>query len=289
MGIVMTYAYVRSTAQGYKFRSSYDSGLVGGLKQRIPANGRKPKYANGKFDCWLISPQYGEILVDICKDNLDVDLQLPQAKTKRVIEQRIIRVEYVGAVKDRGNGDMVAYGAVAANSFTYNPSLDWSIAFPELVLKEWFTGEKTTHTRPQPTTYYTLLAIKQSASGSEIKSAWRKQMKRYHPDVNSDEDAHEMTMKVNKAYKALSNPQSRKKYDLGLKMVANVGVKANTKQSQFGWQPPIRCGLILCEGYEHVGRFNVEKIMQWIDIVENGKSLVSSWDKATNSLRREWI
>lgn len=52
--------------------------------------------------------------------------------------------------------------------------------------------------------YYEVLGLKKDASESEIKSAYRKLSKKYHPDVNSDEGAVEKMAEVNEAYEILS-------------------------------------------------------------------------------------
>lgn len=59
---------------------------------------------------------------------------------------------------------------------------------------------------------YTILGVKTTASGKEIKLAYYKMAKKYHPDFNTDGDtekATEIFKKINKAYEVLSNPISR--------------------------------------------------------------------------------
>lgn len=62
--------------------------------------------------------------------------------------------------------------------------------------------------------YYEILGIAKSASADEIKSAYRKQAKKYHPDLHPDDKAAEEKFKeVNEAYEVLSDPDKRQKYD----------------------------------------------------------------------------
>jgi molecular chaperone DnaJ len=62
--------------------------------------------------------------------------------------------------------------------------------------------------------YYTILGVSRSASDKEIKSAYRKLARKYHPDVNPGDTASETRFKeVAEAYEVLSNADSRKKYD----------------------------------------------------------------------------
>ena len=61
--------------------------------------------------------------------------------------------------------------------------------------------------------YYEVLGIKKSASKDEIKSAYRKLAKKYHPDVNKEKDAEEKFKEVQEAYDVLYDDQKRATYD----------------------------------------------------------------------------
>jgi curved DNA-binding protein len=62
--------------------------------------------------------------------------------------------------------------------------------------------------------YYAALDLEPNASDQEIKQAYRKLARKYHPDVNpGDQAAEERFKEVNEAYQALSDPQKRRKYD----------------------------------------------------------------------------
>jgi len=63
--------------------------------------------------------------------------------------------------------------------------------------------------------YYELLGISRNASAEDIKKAYKRLAKKYHPDVNKgDGKAEERFKEVSEAYHALSNPDTRKQYDL---------------------------------------------------------------------------
>src|SRR5438874_4525399 len=62
--------------------------------------------------------------------------------------------------------------------------------------------------------YYKVLGVSKNAGGDEIKKAFRKMARKYHPDVNpGDKKAEEKFKEINEAYEVLSDPDKRKKYD----------------------------------------------------------------------------
>jgi curved DNA-binding protein len=62
--------------------------------------------------------------------------------------------------------------------------------------------------------YYKLLGIEKSATQKDIKSAYRKLARKYHPDLNpNDKDAKRKFQQINEANEVLSDPVKRKKYD----------------------------------------------------------------------------
>ena len=62
--------------------------------------------------------------------------------------------------------------------------------------------------------YYAVLGLEKKASSADIKKAYRKLARKYHPDVNpNDAEAERKFKQVNEANEVLSNPEKRKKYD----------------------------------------------------------------------------
>jgi len=81
--------------------------------------------------------------------------------------------------------------------------------------------------------YYETLGVSKTASEDEIKSAFRKLARKYHPDVAKDKKAAEEKFKqINEAYEVLSDPEKRRKYD-------QLGERWNQPG---GFQPPPQWG-----------------------------------------------
>src|SRR6266481_5573415 len=87
--------------------------------------------------------------------------------------------------------------------------------------------------------YYETLGVPKTATEDEIRSAFRKLARKYHPDVAKDKKAAEEKFKeINEAYEVLGDPEKRKKYD-------QLGADWNRPG---GFQPPPQWGPQPTEG-----------------------------------------
>jgi curved DNA-binding protein len=89
--------------------------------------------------------------------------------------------------------------------------------------------------------YYKLLGIEKTATAKDIKNAFRKLARKYHPDLNpNDKDAKRKFQQINEANEVLSDPEKRKKYDQYGKDWQHSD--QFEKQRQYQQQPPRSSG-----------------------------------------------
>ena len=82
--------------------------------------------------------------------------------------------------------------------------------------------------------YYEVLGVQKSASEDDIKKAYRKMAKQYHPDLNpGDKTAEAKFKEVNEAYEVLSDSNKRSRYD----QFGHAGVDPNFGGGAGGGNP----------------------------------------------------
>jgi hypothetical protein len=255
----------------------YDPAFVAALKQSIPGHGRK---YNPGDKTWTVNTQFGPIVKQLILTHFNHQVNIPNPAT--ITEQRILDIRYIGITKDRGGSERAAYGWCSGA---------WSVIFPETVLRTWFCAGPPVPNEMQ--TFYAMLGINQGAGSAEIKTAYRRMAKSFHPDVNHEPNATEMFQLIQAAYEVLSNENKRARYDAGLVLEETIKPQEHFKQASLaldGYRSPLRCGLLYGEGYAVLDKFAVSKIIEWTDIVnEQGKTLVTSWKPGADTYVEEWI
>lgn len=268
------------------YRTPYNPVLVQALKAAIPSAERR---WDGGRKAWLVAPAQLDVLKQITQKHLGETLQCQLALGHQAptTTTRVLDVRYVGATKDRGNDDFSAYAWSDGG---------WNVVLPETVLREWFCAERRPDEAP---TLYATLGVKRGATEGEVKTAYRRLALQWHPDVAKEPDAAEMFMAIKRAYDVLSEPMLRARYDAGLALTERTTVRRPDDASvvrflradgtRTGYRPPLRCGLILAEGIDQLGRFIVSRILSWADITDGqGRVLVTSWAMGADTFSEEW-
>lgn len=263
----------------------YNPGLVAQLKALIPYNDRR---WDPDQKVWLIRPDHGPTLQSLIDQFFDEVVDLPGIEnSKPEQELRIIEVRYLGSTKDRGDAERSAFGLVDG---------EWSVLFPESVLRSWFEVDPLAPIQGE--TLYSVLGARKTASEGELKSAFRRMARQWHPDVCSEPNANEIFQQINRANQVLSNPEKRARYDAGLVLEETwKAEQKNTKDlmdgistATVGYRSPLRCGWIMVRGIEVLGRFEVQEIMDWQDIVNpQGQVLVTSWAMGDKAPTEKWV
>ena len=114
--------------------------------------------------------------------------------------------------------------------------------------------------------YYKILEIPKSATEKEIKKAYRKLARKYHPDLNpNDKEAERKFKEINEANEVLSNPSNRKKYDAYGKDWEHAEQFEKAKQQQ-GQQQRQR------SSQQHTGGFSEHDFSDFFESMFGGAS-----------------
>lgn len=266
------------------FRTPYNPMLVDTLKLAVPATDRKWDKI-GKV--WLVDPAHGRRLQDLAEDFYGTRPALPPMNTgAATVSIRILEVRYLGRVKQRGGDDESAFAWVDNG---------WNAVFPKAPLQAWFGSES----RPgEAATLYSVLGLKREAAALDVKAAWKRLARQWHPDTCREPDAANQFRAIKEAYEILGDAGKRARYDAGLALEASL----RRQMSEYGsaelatvlamqeWAPPLRCGYVLANGVAKLGRFIVAEILDWQDITrDDGAVLVTSWPNGADMFTEAWI
>ena len=269
---------------GYEVVTPYMASFVNELKTTIPASERA---YNKDLKAWTVAAKHGQTVGALIAKCFGQWIEVPPIRSMDTVS-KILQVLYIGQCKQREGGESSAFGWCQLPGQLLP---GWNVIFPEKVLRSWFEPDFGDPERPSDATYYQTLGIGRSACIDEIKTAYRRLVRQWHPDVCKEPDAAEVFMKIQRAFEILSNPKMRGRYDAGLKLEAVTGTKKPEKKTDFSsYRAPLRCGILLCDCMELGGRYTVQKIKGWEDIVNPvGKTLSTSWQMGANEPTMMWL
>ena len=275
--------------QTFSFRTSkYHPELKDELKVIIPYACRSwnPGERSGRYRSkghWEISSQYVEDMEKLCQKYgfvVDRSGQFTQPKEKKVI----LTLDYMGLVRHRGGDIYTATGWVNDG---------WNATFTMEVLQKWF-GFSVIKPGEKPT-LYSVLSISSGSSGVEVKQAYRRAARTWHPDVCKEPDAEEQFKQIQAAYEKLGNPRFRAAYDAGLyyESVADR-VTSSHEATAINWKPPVRCGTLTANAIivpnTYGDKYQIKEILRWKDIVDiAGKTMITYWPPNGDSFKTKWV
>lgn len=253
---------VTAATEAYRVISPYNAKFVEELKSSIPALCRKWD-ANAK--CWYVTYAYGDLLKTLIAANYGTDVELPTVTAQPDMAYRsTFQADYIANPKN-GVASVYCDGG-------------WYVKIAEKTLREWFKQEENVSP-----TLYAVLGIVESSTPLEIKSAYKRSARQWHPDICKEPDAREMFEKIKSAYDVLSEPIARNRYNAGLALEKLTQWQHKTgKRSQF--TPNLRCGKLTVTATRELGILSVSEILAWEDITDvSGNTMISFWSGDTFS------
>jgi hypothetical protein len=250
--------------------------MIDELKANIPPTARQwSPPAHPKR--WLVSAQYAAAILDMIERHYGTRLPMPAITVAAPHSfHTILEVRYIGSIKRRADNAENAYGWIDGQ---------WTAIFPKDVLYSWF-GLGGSQSRQIGPGLFRTLGIALDADDSEIKAAYRRLAKQWHPDYCREENAATVFQEIQAAYETLRSQEERERYKVALLLTGELRPQ---RQSGY-WSPPLRCGWILCKGTIELGKYHVTEIEQWEDITNGqGQTLVTTWDMDANGLCEYWV
>ncbi|KAG6602425.1 Chaperone protein dnaJ C76, chloroplastic, partial [Cucurbita argyrosperma subsp. sororia] len=137
------------------------------------------------------------------------------------------------------------------------PMASPSFAHPnesKLIMRKprWTAIRCSARERANETNYYELLGVSADSNAQEIKEAYRKLQKKFHPDI-AGQEGHERTLRLNEAYRVLMREDQRKNYDSSMgEMRVRFG-NYNPGLGYSSWKGPQRSQALFVDGNACIG------------------------------------
>lgn len=282
----MSKTSLEAVSGGLAFRLPYDASAVEVIKEMIPAADRS---WTGQY--WLVKPEHADTLVSIAEMLFGEMLTIPTLQP--AVGKHTFTVEYLGRCTTR-SGASLAWGWADGT---------WSVCITEQALRTWF-ADNPIGAPKQAATLYQVLGVAGTVSQDDLRSAYRRMARQWHPDVCHEADATERFKQVQAAWERLSQPVQRKKYDAGLLFEAAARKAEQPKQQPYHpvwyygkrqmpapdeYRSPLRCGKVAVHGEWRLGKFYADAVLAWDDITDAaGRVMVSSWPVGASHFQVSW-
>ena len=193
---------------------------------------------------------------------------------------QVLEARYVSNCKQRKGPDRSAVVWIDGH---------WGAIIPEPVLRDWFGAEA----RPDETpTLYATLGLRRPVEAGDIRKAYRRLARQWHPDVCREPDAGAQFQRIQHAYEVLRSDNQRARYDAGLALEESARMAHDRRilpTGRAGYRSPLRCGMILADGDQRGRWFIVSAIRAWADITDaQGHVLVTSWPMGADEPLEVW-
>lgn len=290
-----------SDHRGLIIKTPYSSQFVSELK-RLVSDPRERKFVGKPDNVWIVHPRHAQtvqrLIIEVYRSAVALPVIYP---TDLTLTAHTLRLEYLGQCKEREDKSVSAFG---------HDGSGWNVIISESVLRNFFDDDDTDisvdgirnegqATKPQ--TLYQVLLLKQDATGADVKAAYRRLARQWHPDTCTEADAQERFIEIKKAYDLLSDAMKRKRYDAGLALEASLKQKQTdpfddifgsfsmTPSLGIFYRAPLRCGLLTIDGKQSLGRIHVSRILKWDDVIDAaGRVMVSSWNLTKQTYEIIW-
>ena len=261
-------------------RMSYDQYVIAKLKVDIPSTDRE---YNPTTKAWTLDGKWRDYIVTLLTTAGFTIMgdALHGVVGQRGIVRETIRVNYMGNARKRPDGSVTASGMDERG--------EWKYLFIFDALSDWFDLPAVTSSPLDAADLYGMFGIARDATGDEVKKAYRRLMRSWHPDVNSDPKAGEVFIALQDGYAVLSDAKRRGRYDVGLSLQPLMPPKAG---SDIVWIPPdgSRCGYVDVEMETGLRTSVIRRIYGWDDIVNTrGQRMIAKWNSSRNEVEYSWL
>lgn len=258
--------------------SPYDHHLIEGMKQAIPTSDR---LWDKDSKAWTVDGAHLDTLKKLCAAAFGQEpaVQGSLQPTASEASVGLLKLEYLGTCKLRDSGESSAFGWYQGG---------WNLLMPESALLQYFGECPRT---PEQATHFQVLGVKPGTDWTALKSAYRRMIKQWHPDVCREPDAADQFRRIQRAYEVLNDPGRRQRYEMGLLLMAKEAAREKKLQPLQGYRSPLRSGYVLARVVHKLGaRVQVVEILDWKDIVnEQGQTWVASWPAGAEHFEGRWV